>query len=104
MANERDERGGDAAGGGGDAPPLDTGELTDADRRRVLRTVAEEVRDESTESKQVAAFLYRVSDLYDPEEDTSPEEIYRNVRIIMDVKARGGLRPDDYEDWDDAES
>lgn len=66
----------------------------DPERVRLLRAVGDDVRGESTESKQIAAFLYRVSDLYDPEEDTSPEEIYRNVRNIMDVKERGGLRPD----------
>jgi hypothetical protein len=35
--------------------------------------------------------VYRVYDLYDPDEDTSPEAIYRNVRTILDVKKRGGL-------------
>ena len=64
----------------------------DAERRTLLRAVAEEVRGESSESKQLAAVLYRVSDLYDPDEDTSPEEIYLNVRNIMRVKERGGLR------------
>ncbi|WP_176819405.1 hypothetical protein [Halopenitus persicus] len=62
-----------------------------AETRRALRAVAEDVRGDSSESQQVAAILYRVSDLYDPTEDTSPEEIYRNVRQIMRVKARGGL-------------
>lgn len=66
----------------------------DEDRVELLRTVAEDVRGDSSESKQLAAILYRVSDLYDPEEDTSPEEIYLNVRTIMQVKARGGLRRD----------
>lgn len=66
----------------------------DAERRELLRTVAEDVHGDSSESRQLSAVLYRVSDLYDPEEDTSPEEIYRNVRHIMDIKAKGGLRTD----------
>ncbi len=70
--------------GSGDFP-------ADERRRELLRTVAEEVRDDSSESRQLAAILYRVSDLYDPEEETSPEEIYRNVRTIAQIKARGGL-------------
>ncbi|QHS16329.1 hypothetical protein GWK26_03710 [haloarchaeon 3A1-DGR] len=63
----------------------------DAETQQALRAVAEDVRAESSESQQVAAILYRVSDLYDPTEDTSPEEIYRNVRQIMRVKSQGGL-------------
>ena len=70
----------------------DSGFAPDAERRALLRAVAEEVRGESSESKQLAAMLYRVSDLYDPAEDTSPEEIYLNVRNVMRVKERGGLR------------
>ena len=35
--------------------------------------------------------LYRVSDLYDPGEEATPEEIHRNVRNILEIKARGGL-------------
>lgn len=64
----------------------------DAERRELLRTVAEDVYGDSSESRQLSAVLYRVSDLYDPEEDTSPEEIYLNVRRIMQIKERGGLR------------
>jgi hypothetical protein len=60
-------------------------------RTRVLRDIAEDVRGESSESEQLAAVLYRVSDLYDPGEETTPEEIYRNVRTILQVKQRGGL-------------
>ncbi|WP_284014132.1 hypothetical protein [Halobaculum litoreum] len=64
----------------------------DADSREFLRAVAEDVRGDSSESKQLSAILYRVSDLYDPDEDTSPEEIYLNVRRIMQIKERGGLQ------------
>ena len=68
----------------------------DPDRAAVLREVAEEVRGESSESEQVAAMLYRVSDLYDPDEETTPAEIYRNLRTILEVKERGGRpRADD---------
>ena len=65
----------------------------DPDRAALLREVAEEVRGESSESEQVAAMLYRVSDLYDPDEETTPAEIYRNLRTILQVKERGG-RPE----------
>ncbi len=64
----------------------------DEDVREFLRTIADDVRGESEESKQLSAILYRVSDLYDPDEATSPEEIYLNVRHIMRIKAEGGLR------------
>jgi hypothetical protein len=63
----------------------------DAERMRLLRAVANDLRGESSESQQLAALLYRVSDLYDESEETTPEEIYRNVRFILEVKARGGL-------------
>ena len=64
----------------------------DEDVREFLRTIADDVRGESEESKQLSAILYRVSDLYDPDEATSPEEIYLNVRHIMRIKSQGGLR------------
>ena len=68
------------------------GEFPDDPRRReALRRIADDVRGETGESRQLAAILYRVSDLYDGNEDTSPEEIYLNVRNIMRVKANGGL-------------
>lgn len=63
----------------------------DERRRLFLRQIADELRGDSSESRQLAAILYRVSDLYDPDEDTSPEEIYLNARNIMQVKANGGL-------------
>jgi len=64
----------------------------DDEVRAFLRDVAEDVRGDSSESKQLSAVLYRVSDLYDDEEETSPEEIYLNVRHIMRIKSEGGLR------------
>jgi len=63
----------------------------DPERVETLRAVAEDVRGDSSESKQIAAILYRVSDLYDADEDTDPQEIYLNVRNILNVKERGGL-------------
>ena len=74
------------------APDSEAAFAADADGRAFLRAIAEDVRGESSESKQLSAILYRVSDLYDPDEDTSPEEIYLNVRRIMQIKERGGLR------------
>ncbi len=74
------------------APDSDATFPDDPERRKFLREIAEEVRGDSSESKQLSAILYRVSDLYDPEEDTSPEEIYLNVRHIMSIKQQGGLR------------
>jgi len=63
----------------------------DDEVRAFLREVAADVRGDSSESKQLSAILYRVSDLYDSEEQTSPEEIYLNVRHIMQIKAQGGI-------------
>jgi len=63
----------------------------DDEVRAFLREVAADVRGDSSESKQLSAILYRVSDLYDPDEQTSPEEIYLNVRHIMQIKAQGGI-------------
>lgn len=69
-------------------------ERFDPDPRRValLRETADDIRGDSSESKQLAAILYRVSDLYDETEDTSPSDIYLNVRNIFRIKERGGLR------------
>lgn len=66
----------------------------DPERAAQIREIAEDVRGESSESEQLAATLYRVSDLYDPEEDTSPEEIYMNVTNILQIKERGTLERD----------
>ncbi|WP_331233641.1 hypothetical protein [Natronorarus salvus] len=63
----------------------------DPERVRLLRETADEIRGESGESKQVAAILYRVSDLYDGTEETTPEEIYLNVRNILRIRERGTL-------------
>jgi len=69
-------------------------DLTDAEKRAVLQDVAEEIRGDSGESEQVAAMLYRVSDLYDDGEDTTPRDVYVNMRTILRVKEQGGKDPD----------
>ncbi|MFP8956395.1 hypothetical protein ACLI4Y_06680 [Natrialbaceae archaeon A-CW3] len=63
----------------------------DPERVAFLREVADDVRGDSSESKQLSNILYRTSDLYDEAEDTSPEEIIRNVKFILEVTERGGL-------------
>ena len=69
----------------------DPGPGDDPERAALLREVAREVRGDSSQSEQVAAMLYRVSDLYDPDEETTPEDVYRNMRTILRVKERGGM-------------
>ena len=63
----------------------------DPERVAALREIADEIRGDSSERKQLANILYRTSDLYDESEDTSPEEIVRNVKFILEVTERGGL-------------
>ncbi len=63
----------------------------DSERAERLRTIADEIRGETSESKQLANILYRTSDLYDEDEETNPEEIVRNVKFILEVTERGGL-------------
>lgn len=74
----------------GDKSPESSG-LSDPERARLLRETADDIRGESSESEQIAAMLYRVSDLYASDEETTPEEIYRNMGNILEIKARGGL-------------
>ena len=63
----------------------------DPERAALLRDVAAEIRGESSQSQQVAAMVYRVSDLYDPDEETTPQDVYLNMRNILRVKERGGM-------------
>ncbi|ELY61866.1 hypothetical protein [Natronolimnohabitans innermongolicus] len=63
----------------------------DPERVATLRAIGDDVRGETSESKQLANVLYRTSDLYDPDEETTPEEIVRNVKFILEVNERGGL-------------
>lgn len=65
--------------------------LSDSERARLLRETADDIRGESSESEQIAAMIYRVSDLYASDQETTPEEIYRNIGNILEIKARGGL-------------
>lgn len=58
----------------------------DVERVETLREIGDDIRGESSESKLVAAILYRVSDLYDPDEETSPRDIYVNMREILREK------------------
>ena len=58
----------------------------DVERAETLREIAEDVRAESSESKMIAAILYRISDLYDPDEETTPRDIYVNMREIIRTK------------------
>jgi hypothetical protein len=67
--------------------PTDTDQFDpDPERMETLRTIADDIRSDSSESKLVAAMLYRVSDLYDPEEETTPRDIYVNMREIIRTK------------------
>lgn len=72
----------------------DGDDRSDADKRDLLREVAEEIRGESGESRQVAALVYRVSDLYDDNEETTPRDVYVNMKNILQVKEQGGKDPD----------
>ncbi|WP_256300231.1 hypothetical protein [Haloarchaeobius salinus] len=76
-------------GGDGDA----SAPLPEPDPETVafLREVAEEIRADSSESEQLANILYRTSDIYDADEETTPEDVVRNVKFILEVKERGGL-------------
>jgi hypothetical protein len=68
--------------------------LSDDEKRELLRAVADDVRDGDTHSDQVAAMLYRVSDIYDPAEDTDARDVYVNMRNILQVKEAGGRDPE----------
>jgi hypothetical protein len=81
-----------------DAETVDDQPSDDPERAAMLRDVAREVRGDSDESERVAAILFRVSDLYDPDEETDPESIYRNMRTILRVSERGTLERDQNEE------
>ncbi len=90
MTEDRERRDADDARSDGDTEG-ESRFADDPERVAFLREVADDVRGESSESELVAAMLYRVSDLYDPEEETTPADIYLNMRNILRVKERGGL-------------
>ena len=81
----------DRENGNGSTTDVDRSFDPDPERVDVLREIADEIRAESSESKQLANILYRTSDLYDSAEETTPEEIVRNVKFILEVTERGGL-------------
>jgi len=58
----------------------------DPERAATLRDIADDVRGDSSESKHVAALLYRVSDLFDDDEERTPRDIYVNMREILRTK------------------
>ena len=98
---EPDDAGGEADGAGeagtesgSGAGPGDERLAPDPERVRLLREVADDVRGESRESERVAAILYRVSDCFDPAESTTPEDVYLNMRTILQVTERGTLARD----------
>jgi hypothetical protein len=84
----------DAEDGGRDGPGTDGGLDPDPEKAAFLREVAGEIRGESSGSEQLAAIVYRLSDLYDETEETTSEDIYRATRHITKVKARGTLARD----------
>lgn len=63
----------------------------DAERVETLRAVADDIRGDTSESEQLANVLYRTSDIFDPDEDTTPADVMRNMKFILEVKERGGL-------------
>lgn len=92
----RDPRDGAAVGAGDDFLPA-ASFPDDPDRVACLRAAADDLRARGADrASLLAAVLYRVSDLYDPEEpaDTTPEGVYRNMRTILQVTERGTLARD----------
>ncbi len=87
MTTDGNSDAADGANESDSSPPLDA----DSERVAQLRAVADDIRGDTSESKQLANILYRTSDLYDPDEETTPEEIVRNVKFILEVTERGGL-------------
>jgi len=76
----------------GDGDDGDDPLAPDPEKVRFLREIGAEIRrsGDSSEARQVAALVYRVSDIYDGAEDTDPRDVYVNMRQILDVKERGG--------------
>ncbi|WP_254523116.1 hypothetical protein [Natrinema caseinilyticum] len=78
-------------GSSGDTPNTGYEFESDAERVDFLRDIADDIRGDSSEREQLANVLYRTSDLFDEREETSPEEIVRNMKVILEVTDRGGL-------------
>ncbi len=86
----------DGAQGGGEGDDfLSASEFPDdPERVACLRAAADDLRERGADrASLLGAVLYRVSDLYDPEEpaDTTPEGVYRNMQNILQVTERGTL-------------
>lgn len=64
---------------------------TDDQKREVLRDVAADLRDEGEKGERIAALVHRVSDLYDDDEETDPEHVYRNMKNILQISEQGGM-------------
>ena len=62
----------------------------DPEKVATLREVADEVRGDSLASRMVAATLFRVSDCYDPDENTTVRDVYVNMREIIRTAESGG--------------
>ena len=71
-------------------------EWTDDQKRSALRAVAADLRgpEAGAEAERLAATVQRVSDLYDTAEETSPKEIYLNMRTLFQVAESGGRDED----------
>lgn len=64
----------------------------DAEKRDVLRDVADDLRErDSEEAERIAAIVHRVSDVYDDAEETNPQHVYRNMRNILQISEQGGI-------------
>lgn len=65
----------------------------DPEKTAFLRDIAEEIRtNDKSNNEQIAAILYRVSDMYDPSEETTPQDIYLNMKYILGIKEREGIQ------------
>ena len=65
----------------------------DPEKAAFLREIADEIRtDEMVNNEQIAAILHRVSDMYDEDEETSPQDIYLNMKYILGIKEQGGIQ------------
>ncbi|MCD2204137.1 hypothetical protein [Halobacterium sp. KA-6] len=64
----------------------------DAQKRDVLRDVADDLREEdSEEAERIAAIVHRVSDIYDEDEDVDAQHVYLNMRNILQISEQGGI-------------
>jgi hypothetical protein len=67
-------------------------EFDDAEKRDILREVADELREEgSDEAERIAATVHRVSDIYDDDEDVDTQHVYLNMRNILQISEQGGI-------------